>query len=166
MLKANIKGIAIGGLAAYLIIGKGFSLVNRTIDKLCDAAKWRSYYRHGKDGNMVPPGYASHTHPINDKEELTIEKEDPKPIVNSEKKAPLEGLGESLGKAIVDVIKDRFGSVEKPEEASEDETEASEQGDADDSEFVCSEMEHHITYMNNMDADGDGVFVESPEKED
>lgn len=122
MIKFNGKGLVLGGLAGYLILSKGVNLLNRTVDKVCEAAMWRSYYRHGKDGNMVPPGYSSHTHPISEKEELVIEKDEKKP----EGSTSSEGLGEALGNAVYSAIKDKLDTLKEPEGAFQGQREASE----------------------------------------
>ena len=135
MLKGTIKGMAMGGLAAYLIIGKGFHTLNRMIDKICDTAKWRSYYRYGKDGNMVPPGYSMRTQPVDGKETI-IEKEDSS-AQDKKQGTSSEGLGEALGKVILDTIKDKLKGTDEAEGASEGQREASE-------EDICPETDEEV----------------------
>lgn len=168
MIKFSGKGLVLGGIAGYLILSKCFNTINRTVDKVCDCGKWRSYYRHGKDGNMVPPGYSSHVRPINNNEELVIEKN---PSKSGKKGASGEALGEALGNAVCSAIKDKLDSLKEPEEAFQGQREAfkedissdsegcdgncmkcqkdeceveTEQGDADDSEFVNTSVVHEV----------------------
>ena len=168
MIKFSGKGLVLGGIAGYLILSKCFNTLNRTVDKVCDCGKWRSYYRHGKDGNMVPPGYSSHVRPINDNEELVIEKN---PGKERKKGASGEALGEAISNAISSAIKDKLDSLKEPEGAFQGQREAfkedissdsegcdgncmhcdkdeceveAEQGDADDSEFIDKDDIHKV----------------------
>ena len=168
MIKFSGKGLVLGGIAGYLILSKCFNTINRTVDKVCDCGKWRSYYRHGKDGNMVPPGYSSHVRPINDYTELVVEKNVSK---SGKKGASGEALGEAIGNALSSAIKDKLDSLKEPEEAFQGQREAfkedissdsegcdgdcmkcqkeecdveAEQGDADDSEFIDKDDIHKV----------------------
>lgn len=57
----NIKtagGIAIGGLVGFYLVNKALNYAKQSISEIAEASKWRAYYRHGKDGKMIPPGYS------------------------------------------------------------------------------------------------------------
>ena len=56
MLRGKVMGIAIGGFAGYIILCKLINSTERAVSKICDAAKWRAYYKHGAE-NTIPPGY-------------------------------------------------------------------------------------------------------------
>lgn len=119
----------VGGLAAYLIIGKLVNTFNRTVQNVCEASKWKAYYRYGC-GNMVPPGYSSHTHKINDDEELVVE--DESQVKKPEKpNASTSDLGAAIADSIIKVIRDKLHMPEAAEGPLEGEIEASEDEDYD-----------------------------------
>lgn len=129
MVKLKAGGIVLGGIAAYLILSKGIGAVERGIRNMCVAHEWKNYYKYGKDGNMVPPGYASHTRQINDKEEYVVES--PEQMEASKKQvqqnASNKGVGAQFAEAIVKAVADAFGGEKKAKEASEGQEKASEE---------------------------------------
>lgn len=130
MLHGKVGGMFVGGLAAYLIIGKLVNTFNHTVQNVCEASKWKSYYKYGKDGNMVPPGYSSHTHKINDDEELVVE--DESQVKKPEKpNASASDLGATIADSIIKVIRDKLHMPEAAEGPLEGEIEASEDEDYD-----------------------------------
>lgn len=76
MIKTKMGGIVIGGLAGYLILSKGIGMIERSIKSICTAREWKNYYKYGKDGNMVPPGYSRHTTTTDNGETVGIGKTD------------------------------------------------------------------------------------------
>ena len=129
MVKMKAGGIVLGGIAAYLILSKGIGAMERCVRNICVAREWNNYYKYGKDGNMMPPGYASHVRQINDNEERVTES--PGQIEANKKQAQQnasnKGVGAQFAEAIVKAISDVFGGGKEPEEASEGQTEASEE---------------------------------------
>ena len=127
MVKGKIARIAFGGLAGYLLISKGFNLIRGCVKDVCTAAEWKAYYKD-KEGLHVAPGYCQYTRKIDDEHELVIEKKDSRVKTEREENASLDGLNGSLSDAIAKAIDDWISSRKKTEEASEGETEASEEG--------------------------------------
>ena len=131
MIKANVKGIVLGGLAGYLILSKGLNVMANCVRNICVAHQWKNYYKYGKDGNMVPPGYASHTRQINDNEEKVTES--PEELEAKRKQAQEntsnKGAGAAVAEAIVKAISDIFGGDKKAEGASEGQTEPCERSE-------------------------------------
>ena len=121
MVKAKVGGIVLGGLAAYLILSKGLNVVNNCVRNICVAREWKNYYRYGKEGNMVPPGYQMHTHTTENGDNVQVGT--PEAIKQEEAKqngnASQKPLGATIGEAIVKVINEVFPSDKKSEEASE-----------------------------------------------
>lgn len=119
MVKTKIGGIVLGGFAGYLILSKGINLISSCVKNICVANEWKNYYKYGKEGNMVPPGYSMQTNMASDGNEVTFSKDG----VNKQKEGAQKDvgsvLGDALGKAIVDV----FGSPEADSEASESDSE-------------------------------------------
>ena len=134
MLHGRIGTIALGGLAAYLLINKAMNMVGHTVDKVCDASKWRSYYRNSKGGAyVVAPGYSSYTRPVGNDQEWVVEKNpDRKPAPKKDGSEP--SLGAAIAEAVLKAINDKLKGTEAPEGASEGETEASEEEESDISE--------------------------------
>lgn len=122
MVKMKAGGIVLGGIAAYLILSKGISAMERGIRNICVAHEWKNYYKYGKDGNMMPPGYASHVRQINNNEERVTES--PEQMEANKKQAQQnasnKGVGAQFAEAIVKAISDAFGGEKEPEEASEE----------------------------------------------
>ncbi len=117
MIKAKVAGIAMTGLAGYLLISKAISVADHGIRCLCDAIKWRAYYKYDSaTGNCVAPGYCQYTRPIDDNREVVVEKDDSR---NESTETPGKALADAVTKAVNEWIKDR----KKPEEeAKEDKT--------------------------------------------
>ena len=121
MVKAKVGGIVLGGLAAYLLLSKGLNVVNNCVRNMCVAHEWKNYYKYGKEGNMVPPGYQMHTHTTENGDNVQVGT--PEAIKQEEAKqngnASQKPLGATIGEAIVKVINEVFPSGKKSEEASE-----------------------------------------------
>ena len=134
MLHGRIGTIALGGLAAYLLINKAMNMVGHTVDKVCDASKWRSYYRNSKGGAyVVAPGYSSYTRPVGNDQEWVVEKNpERKPAPKKDGSEP--SLGAAFAEAVLKASNDKLKGIEAPEGASEGETEASEEEESDISE--------------------------------
>jgi hypothetical protein len=128
MVKVKAGGIVLGGLAAYLIISKGMNVVGGAVRNICESRKWKNYYKYGKEGNMVPPGYSMHTHENENGD--TVEVNDGKQPVKQPQESGKTSTGEALGRAVSDailkMINDTFGAPKAAEGASEGEIEASE----------------------------------------
>lgn len=119
MLHGRIGTLALGGLAAYLLINKAMNMVGHTVDKVCDASKWRSYYRNSKGGAyVVAPGYSSYTRPVGNDQEWVVEK-NPERKPEPKKDASETSLGASIAEGILKVIKDKLDGVKAPEEGTE-----------------------------------------------
>ena len=131
MVKAKVGGIVLGGLAAYLILSKGLNVVNNCVRNMCVAHEWKNYYKYGKEGNMVPPGYRMHAHTTENGDNVqvgtpeAIKQEEAKQNENASQKP----LGATIGEAIVKVINEVFSTDKKAEEASEGQTEACERSE-------------------------------------
>lgn len=127
MLHGRIGTLALGGLAAYLLINKAMNIANRTIDKVCETSKWRAYYKNSINGAYtVPPGYSSYNRPINKDTDWVVEKtteKKPEP----QKNASGTNLGASIAEGILKVIKDKLDGVKVPEEAVEGDLDPSEE---------------------------------------
>lgn len=133
MLHGRIGTLALGGLAAYLLINKAMNIVGHTVDKVCDASKWRSYYKHSVNGcYTVAPGYSSFTRPVGNDQEWVVEK-NPERKPEPKKDASGTSLGASIAEGILKVIKDKLDGVKAPEEAVEGEETASESDVCEDS---------------------------------
>ena len=145
MIKTKIGGIVLTGLAGYLILSKGLGAVERCVKNVCVAKQWKNYYKYGKDGNMVPPGYYKHT--VTDADGGTVEFGDNRAVKENkakeaQKKAsqtPSTGsFGASIAKAIsdafIDVMKDKMATEDDSEHAERSEagSEGSEEGDSDE----------------------------------
>ena len=128
MVKVKAGGIVLGGLAAYLIISKGMNVVGGAVRNICESRKWKNYYKYGKEGNMVPPGYSMHTHENENGD--TVEVNDGKQPVKQPQEVGKTSTGEALGRAVSDailkMINDTFGAPKAAEGASEGDLEASE----------------------------------------
>ena len=129
MVKVKAGGIVLGGLAAYLLVSKGLNMVGGAVCNICESRKWKNYYKYGKEGNMVPPGYSMHTHENENGE--TVEVNDGKQPVKQPQEASKtstgEALGRAVGEAITKMINDTFGTPKAAEGASEGDLEASEE---------------------------------------
>ena len=125
MLNGKIAGIAIGGFTGFLILNKLINSAEGCIGKICDAAKWRAYYKKG-DVNMVPPGYASMTRPIDDKNEAVFESPEAQKArakeENKEEQEKRKNAGEAIADAITTITKEVIDSIgkKKDKKAGED----------------------------------------------
>lgn len=135
MIQGKFAGIAIGGLAGYLLLSKGLNVISSCVSNICEERKWKNYYKYGKDGNMVAPGYSSHTHQIDDKTEMVVEDD-------SQKAASQKPSDTPIGASIAKVVDAALDKLKEKEKASEEQTEAS----SDDAE-------------HGNDTDGDEVVT-------
>lgn len=159
MLHGRIGTLALGGLAAYLLINKAMNMVGHTVDKICDASKWRSYYRNSKGGAyVVAPGYSSYTRPVGNDQEWVVEK-NPERKPEPKKDASGTSLGASIAEGILKVIKDKLDGVKAPEEAVEGDSEASEEdicGDSDENADKPHDYAAFMTYIHDCEEKGMG----------
>ena len=133
MIKGKIAGLAFGGLAGYLLISKTLNTIGGSVKCICDASKWKAYYKNNKDPLSVPPGYASGVRKIDDENELVIENpKNRKP----EKNASQEELSAQIAEAVKGAINSWLKGEKAPEGAKKDETEASEDEDIDENEKI------------------------------
>ena len=149
MIRGKIAGLTIGGLAGYLLISKGFTLMQNCVAYVTDASKWKAYYKYGakvdKDDNgvfcVVPPGYSSCTRNIGDDKELVIEDPKQKKQDSDQKEdASRNDWKDSLAGAVAKAINEWLDGKEKQEEASEGETEASESTEEAEDDILCPEQ--------------------------
>ena len=123
MLNGKIAGIAIGGFTGFLILTKVINAAEGCIGKICDAAKWRAYYKKG-DVNMVPPGYASMTRPIDDKNEAVFESPEAQKArakeENKEDQEKRKNAGEAIADAITTITKEVIDSIGKKKDKKDD----------------------------------------------
>lgn len=143
MIKTKIGGIVLGGLAGYLILSKGLNVMANCVRNICTAHEWKNYYKYGKDGNMVPPGYASHTRQINDNEEKVTESPEEQEAQRKQANdnASNKGAGAAIAESIVKAISDIFLDDKKAKGALEGQEKASESKDkgTDEEKSVCPE---------------------------
>ena len=52
------SGIALGGIVGFYLVNKALNFAKQSITEIAEASKWRAYYKHGRDGKMIPPGYS------------------------------------------------------------------------------------------------------------
>ena len=130
MVKVKAGGIVLGGLAAYLLLSKGINMIGGAVRNICAAREWKNYYKYGKDGDMVPPGYSVHTEKSDGTKEDSNRNGTAAPKQPNQSSAG-EALGRAVGDAILKMINDTFGTPKEAEGASEGQTEASE------SQFDC-----------------------------
>lgn len=160
MLHGRIGTLAVGGLAAYLLINKAMNIVGRSIDKICDAGKWKAYYKYSVNGTYtVAPGYSSFVRPVDEKREFVVAKDPERK--NSEKTERSEtGLGASVVDAILKAIKDKLDGVEAPEEAVEGETEASEASN-DREDVKCGDTDgDSVDIFENAETDDEPLYTD------
>lgn len=148
MVKGKVAGVVFGGLAGYLLIVKGLNVLHACVKDICTAAEWKAYYKD-KEGLHVAPGYQQYTRKINDDEELVVEKADSRVRKAGNEDASLNDLKASLSSAISKSIDAWLNGRKGQEEASEGETEASEEPD-----------------ISGEDTDGDEVLAEEGDDKD
>ena len=111
----------IGGIAGFLLINKTINVIQNSIAYVCDASKWKAYYKHCKDPLVVPPGYACSRRPINNEEEVVVE--DPSKKVDPEKaeknKENASKIVESVTEAVKTIAKDVMDDRKKRKEEAE-----------------------------------------------
>lgn len=149
MIKTKIGGIVLGGLAGYLILVKGIGAMERGIRNICVAQQWKNYYKYGKEGNMVPPGYSMHR--SRDGESDTTHSEDVEPIKKSKSNSSNNATGAKIAEAIAKVISDAFGVDKAAEEAKKDDLEASE---SDICPECCTDCKVEKCPYENLKYDG------------
>ena len=137
MVKGKIFGVVLGGLGGFLLLNKGMDVVRDSVSYICDAVKWRGYYKYTNWDNCdaVPPGYEMHRSQTEDG--VTSEKN----VGPKKNDASETDKNSTLSDAVKQTIKDAFKGSEAAEEASEGQTEASERdvsGDADGDEVVTA----------------------------
>ena len=165
MIKGKMAGIAFGGLAGFLVINRVFSLIENSVKSVCDASKWKNYYKYGKDGNMVAPGYSMHTHKIDDEHEVVVEDES-----QAEKDGDQKPQEPSAMEVISKAVDKIFGDEKKPEEAPRGQETCEKEPPCD----ACNEIENPL-YVESLengvelqgeDTDGDDIFNVEIDSED
>lgn len=121
MIKLKVGGVILTGIAAWVLANKAINVINNSVNKACDASKWKNYYKcwsKGKiDGEPIPPGY-SRTSPTTNEIEENAVTQDPN---EAAAKAAVDLIKEGLSKLKVTITK----PAEKQEEASEGQEKAS-----------------------------------------
>lgn len=144
------------GLAGYLILDKALNVVKLGIKEVCEASKWRAYYKHGKD-DVVPPGYRSTVRKIDDEHEFAIE--DPKQVnpdgTDKHTEGPQESPAASLVNSVNKAVNDWLDKADERREAKKREREASGE--------VVSEYDENgkpiaKRYSYTGDTDGDNIL--------
>lgn len=119
MIKLKVGGVILTGIAAWVLANKAINVINNSVNKACDASKWKNYYKcwsKGKiDGEPIPPGY-SRTSPSSSEIDENAVTQDPN---EAAAKAAVDLIKEGLSKLKVTITK----PAEKQEEASEERTE-------------------------------------------
>lgn len=122
MIKLKVGGVILTGIAAWVLANKAINVINSSVNKVCDASKWKNYYKcwsKGKiDGEPIPPGY-SRTSPSSSEIDENAVTQDPN---EAAAKAAVDLIKEGLSKLKVTITK----PAEKQEEASEGQEKASE----------------------------------------
>lgn len=125
------SGIAIGGIIGFYLVNKALNFARQSIAEITEASKWRSYYRHGHEGKMVPPGYSEmpvpgnenreYVHPDVQKERDRKEKEEErkaeKKTVDPKAMEPIADMIEKLAKAF---FKSKGIDLDKPKQKAEE----------------------------------------------
>lgn len=68
-------GLAVTGIVGFYLVNKVINFTRQSISEITEASKWKHYYKNGKDGKMVPPGYSRMTVPDDPKQEYLDDKE-------------------------------------------------------------------------------------------
>lgn len=129
MIALKTGGLILTGLTAYLIANKAINMINNSVNKACEASKWRNYYKCWSNGHCnaepIAPGYSVTTRPANSDYEVVNN-----PNENKSNSDPNMDVADAIVKACTDAVKDIGDSLIKPvntqEEASEGQGEASE----------------------------------------
>lgn len=121
MIKLKVGGVILTGIAAWVLANKAINVINNSVNKACDASKWKNYYKcwsKGKiDGEPIPPGY-SRTSPSSSEIDENAVTQDPN---EAAAKAAVDLIKEGLSKLKVTITK----PAEKQDEASEGQEKAS-----------------------------------------
>lgn len=151
MIKGKLAGLTVGGFTAFLLVNKVLNVTRGIVSDICKANQWKNYYKYGKDGNMVAPGYSMHTHEDEDGNKIIVEDERHKQNTDPSQK-PVEDV---LKDSVIKAINDTFNKDKAPEGAVEGQTEASEgqnRGDTDgddafDEEANCPKVTDPKKFM-------------------
>ena len=68
-------GLAVTGIVGFYLVNKVINFTRQSISEITEASKWKHYYKNGKDGKMVPPGYSRMGVPDDPKQEYLDDKE-------------------------------------------------------------------------------------------
>jgi len=68
-------GLAVTGIVGFYLVNKVINFTRQSISEITEASKWKHYYKNGKDGKMVPPGYSRMNVPDDPKQEYLDDKE-------------------------------------------------------------------------------------------
>ena len=138
MIKMKTGGIILTGFTAFLVAGKVINSMDTAVSKICEAAKWRGYYKCWSDGKAsgepIAPGYSVTTRPVGADYEVV---KDPEGKDNSKTGAPdipKQPQNTDVANAIIGAVKDVTekaidslnNRAKRKEEALEAQTEASE----------------------------------------
>ena len=169
MIKMKVGGMILTGCAAFLMVSKVVNSFDATVNKVCETAKWRGYYRcwsKGKaDGEPMAPGYSRTTRPDGANFEVVDDPTGKDHQKDNEPDIPKNGSQNSdAAKAVVEAVKDIAEKVVdnltkpsgEPREASEDQTEAS-------TDENIGDLENIIECAFEGDTDADAEFQESIE---
>lgn len=119
MIRGKVAGIVIGGFTGFLLINKALNVIHSGMKNAASANMWKNYYKYGKDGNMVPPGYSMHSRTGTDGEPIVVEKNETK------QDASKTAVNGSILDAVTEAIRKSFGGADAPEGAKKGQTEAS-----------------------------------------
>ena len=144
MIKAKVGGIVLGGLAGYLILSKGINMIERCVKHVCTAKEWKNYYKFGKEGNMVPPGYS-----------VTTGKDGTEANKDGSVSPKNSNFGESIGQ----MISDAFNGYKAAKEASEGQKKASDEDVCPENCVECKVEKCPYAHLKN-----DGIITEWNEK--
>lgn len=114
-IQMKAGGIVLGGLAGYLIMSKAIQAASNCVKNICEARKWKNYYKYGKDWDAVPPGYEIRTTTADKTEE------------GGKSNASSEAVGSVLTSVLKKAVESFTEGVEAAKNASEGQTEASEE---------------------------------------
>lgn len=148
MIKMKVGGMILTGLAAFLVADKAVGSMRHAVGDLCEAAKWRGYYKCWSKGDAkgepVPPGYSMTSRPDGANYEVVYDPKgvdhshdnDPKTEERRDSSDSVKAVCEAV-KAVTEKVIDSLSKrSDGLREASEGQTEASENdiyasGDAD-----------------------------------
>lgn len=113
-IQMKAGGIVLGGLAGYLIMSKAIQAASNCVKNICEARKWKNYYKYGKNWDAVPPGYEIRTTTTDKTEE-------------GRSNASSDAVGSVLTSVFKKAVESFAEGVEAVKNASEGQTEASEE---------------------------------------